>query len=105
MLFVARWKNIEPDTNGTLSINTEFGIIGNNEDLKLLQESRRFGDISRKALLTEYKRRNILMEEYDIDEDMEEILTESIPPVDDGDTEPGGQDDDDDNTDEENEDG
>lgn len=101
MLFVAKWKNLEPDTNGTLTINTEFGIIGNNEDLKLLQESRRSGDISRKALLTEYKRRNILMEEYDIDEDMEEILNESIPPVDAGDTEPGGEDDDDDNNSEE----
>jgi len=64
---------------GTVTMRTQFDqLVTNPEDLKALQEARRGKDISRIALLDEYKRRGILSAEYDAEED-QGLIDEEAP--------------------------
>lgn len=74
--FTAEWLRI--DQAGEVIISTEFGpedVDAN--DLRTLIETRKNGDISRKAYLTELVRRGLLDDDFDIDADAE-VLEEEV---------------------------
>lgn len=77
-LFVtAQW--LKEDEGGTVKMTTDFGPENPDQsDMNILKFTRRLGDISRKAYLEEQKRRGILSEEYDIEEDLNQIQKEVL---------------------------
>jgi hypothetical protein len=71
------WAKMPADTVGGVNINEDFGlslISGKDEDTLL--KSRLSGELSRESYLTELKRRNVLRNELDVEEEMTRIETE-----------------------------
>jgi len=76
-MLMALWTKLPAEKAGGVNINEDFGlslISGKDEDTLL--KSRLSGELSRESYLTELKRRNVLRNELDIDEEMERIETE-----------------------------
>ncbi len=74
---MALWAKMPAEKVGGVNINEDFGlslISGKDEDTLL--KSRLSGELSRESYLTELKRRNVLRNELDVDEEMERIETE-----------------------------
>ena len=80
----AQWLKLKE--GGKVKISTDFGPEKSDQnDLLGLQFARKVRDISRKAFLEEYKRRGILSDEYNLDEDRDQIedeMTQGISRVD-----------------------
>lgn len=77
LYFMGKWKKTEDLP--TLTITTEFGPeTGDQNDLTALQAARTNRDISRKTLLEELKRRKVLSDEFDPDEDHVELENEVL---------------------------
>jgi hypothetical protein len=65
------------EEGGTVTITTDFGPEDvSKEDVDLLQKLREGKDISRKAMIKEVKRRGVLSEEYDEEDDFEQLVLE-----------------------------
>lgn len=68
----AQWLKLKQ--SGKVKISTDFGPEKSDQnDLLGLQFARKIRDISRKAFLEEYKRRGILSDEYNLEEDTSQI--------------------------------
>lgn len=83
-MLMALWAKLPEDKAGGVNINEDFGlslISGKDEDTLL--KSRLSGELSRESFLTELKRRNVLRNELDIEEEIDRIETEgrSEPPT------------------------
>lgn len=73
----AQWMGLGEDAGGTATVNTEFEDDGLDDiTLRTLNEARRNRDISRKAYLNELKRRGLLDENFDPENDIGELMTE-----------------------------
>lgn len=74
---------IGSDNSPVLQMSRDFGILGNTSDLDALYNARVAREISREAYLSELKRRGVLNETYDADEDQDLIDAEPVvePPV------------------------
>jgi hypothetical protein len=73
--FHAAWKGQE--VGGTVTISTDFGPeVSNQSDFNVLKFTRRLGDISRKAYLSELQRRGTLQDDYDEEADFLQIEEE-----------------------------
>lgn len=71
----ALWLAVEEDPS--VSIDTEFDLgFGDDASFGHVLAMKQSGDISRKATISEAKRRAILSEDYDPDEDLDEILSD-----------------------------
>ena len=68
------------DKAPTVQMTRDFGILGNTSDLDALIRSRQLGEISRKTFLEEMKRRGVLNEMFDPEEDATELANEPPPP-------------------------
>ena len=76
-MLMAQWAKIPPEQVGGVDINEDFGlslISGKDEDTLL--KSRLSGELSRESYLTELKRRNVLRDELDVEEEIERIEIE-----------------------------
>ena len=68
--FVARWVNL-PD-GGSVKLFNDFGAASlDDASAQLLVGMRQSGDLSKKTLLNEIKRRGILSAEVDVEEELE----------------------------------
>lgn len=77
--YMGAWLSPEQETNGKVILDTEFTVASNSDvDIKALLDARANGDISRMAFLTALKRRDVLHQDYDAEEDMELIREETI---------------------------
>ena len=75
--YTAKWMNL-PE-GGTATLSTEFGPETSDQaELNTLSATRAARDISRKAYLEELKRRGLLADEYDIDEDAKLLEQEAL---------------------------
>jgi hypothetical protein len=85
--YAAAWLEIEEDNiGGGVALYTDFELsLGDSTQLDLLLKSRMAGEISRKAYLNEMKRRNVLVDTYDIEEDQGELEDEGDLDEDDND--------------------
>ena len=71
----AHW--LDEETGGTVTITTDFGpeeVTG--EDVDLLTKLRDARDISRVAMIKEVKRRGVLSEDYNAEEDFDQLVLE-----------------------------
>lgn len=76
---MGQWSNLNVDDAGGVNINQDFGlslVAGKDEDTLL--KSRMAGELSRTTYLGEMKRRNILSEDLDVNEEIERIETEGM---------------------------
>ena len=74
---MAQWAKLTDTEFGGIDINQDFGlslISGKDEDTLL--KSRLSGELSRETYLTEMKRRGVLREELDVQEEIELINAE-----------------------------
>jgi len=83
-MLMALWSKLPAEAVGGVNINEDFGlslISGKDEDTLL--KSRLSGELSRESYLTELKRRNVLRNELDIEEEIDRIETEgrTDPPI------------------------
>ena len=83
-ILMALWSKLPAEAAGGVNINEDFGlslISGKDEDTLL--KSRLSGELSRESYLTELKRRNVLRNELDIEEEIDRIETEgrTNPPI------------------------
>jgi hypothetical protein len=78
--YTAMWLRQDPEVYfGAVLIDLDFDLgLGDDASFGQVMQMRRNGDISRKALITEAKRRNILTAEYDPDEDAEELAADVL---------------------------
>lgn len=78
-VLTCKWLKIPPNVyDPQVFVFTDFDDFSDSTaDVDALNSARDRGDISRDALIEEYKRRKILRPEYDADEDMKKILAES----------------------------
>lgn len=68
------------ETGGTLDVNSEFGMsLDQVADLQALSQARMAGDITRETWWDEMKRRNVLSEDFDAEEEKERLEEEGIP--------------------------
>jgi len=75
--YTAAWLNLP--SGGHSELTTDFGPEGADQaELTTLSNTRKDRDISRKAYLEELKRRGILTEEYDIEEDATQLEEETM---------------------------
>ncbi len=76
--FMCKWEGQEHENYGGISINQDFGLsqVADGDEEHLLK-ARLAGEISQKSYLTELKRRNIIREDLDIDDEIEAIGTEN----------------------------
>lgn len=73
----ATWLRLP--TGGTLGVSTDFGPEDSDQsDLNILKFTRRINDMSRRNYLAEMKRRGILEDTFDIDEDQAFIEEEVV---------------------------
>jgi hypothetical protein len=74
---MGQWFKLTADDFGGIDINQDFGLsLVSGKDEDLLLKSRMSGELSRESYLTELKRRGVLREEIDIQEEMELIESE-----------------------------
>ena len=73
----ARWRELEIDENLKYEIFSDFVVSAKTaEDLQHLREMRKSSDISLNTYLRETKRRQVLSEDLDVEEEQEQILNE-----------------------------
>ncbi len=73
----AMWLKVE--SGGTAELSTDFGPEDVDQaELNTLRETRKMRDISRAAYLLELKRRGLLDDEYNAEDDLTEIEKESL---------------------------
>lgn len=68
-----RWRGEEPPEKLAVNLFSDFTIMGRTEDFKELREMRASGDLSRRTLLTEARRRGVVAETVDVDEELARI--------------------------------
>jgi hypothetical protein len=75
--YTAEWLHLA--SGGTATLSTDFGPeVSDPSELQTLTATRAAKDISRRAWLEELKRRGMLSDEYDIDEDALQLEKESM---------------------------
>jgi len=71
---MARWLNMGADAGGSVTVFKDFGVtLGADKDLELLQKDRQAGDISRMSYWNEQKRRGVLSDDFDPEQE-EQLL-------------------------------
>lgn len=91
--FMADWAGIA-EGGGSVKPNTDFGLsFAEGEDVKNLIELRLAGEISRLTLWQELKRRDLLMDDFDAEEEEERLEDEgtAVGMVGRGEPEPSGR--------------
>jgi len=84
--FAHSWKGEELPEDFDFNVYSDFAVgIGRGEDFKQIQEMRANGDLSREPLHKEAKRRGILAETVDVDEEEERIATDGLKDMEDDD--------------------
>lgn len=80
----AKWMGSDEETGGSVLLDSDDIGIGEADTAHLdaLDKARTRKDISRKAYLEELKRRQVLSEEFDIDDDADELEDEAPDPAD-----------------------
>jgi len=74
----AFWLNLGEEAGGTLSVFKDFGIIMSDAtDIAALQAARANGDISRETFWTELKRRGLLSDDFDPEDEIDLLDAES----------------------------
>lgn len=69
---MAEYEGLGEKAGGSLSVNKDFGVsLRDSADLTTLQGARNAGDLTRARFLTELKRRGVLADDVDIDEEVE----------------------------------
>ena len=70
LVYTAMWLGIPKERAGGVEIECDFSLLSqDNAGLVELGKARALGDISREGYLKEFKRRGILSEEFDLEED------------------------------------
>lgn len=70
--FMADWANL--GEGGSVSVNQDFGLsLQDQMDLDALIKARMAGDLSRETLWAEFKRRNVLMDDFVAEEEQERL--------------------------------
>jgi hypothetical protein len=73
--FMADWANLEE--GGSVKVNDDFGLsLQDQMDLDALIKARQAGDLSRETLWAEFKRRNVLMDDFDPEEEQDRLEEE-----------------------------
>jgi hypothetical protein len=73
---MCKWVNFN-DFKGKISLNKEFGIGGDAVTVDALFKAREARDLSRKTYLAELKRRDILSQQFDYEDEVE-LLSEEL---------------------------
>jgi hypothetical protein len=77
LYITAQWMKL--DFEGGVQVHNDFGPESNEiEQLKPITEARKNRDISRRTYLNEMKRRDVLAEDFDIDEEINNIEQEAL---------------------------
>lgn len=77
--YTAAWLKMEAGKAGTVLITTEFGPEEiNGADLTALSSARNLRDLSRENFLKELKRRGILEDEFDMEENNNQLEAEAL---------------------------
>jgi len=75
--FMGDWMGIDSSKDNTVSISTEFGPENfESGDIQILSKARETREISRSAFLDELKRRGVLSDKFNAEEDAEELMEE-----------------------------
>ena len=87
-MYAFAWMGREPPKDFDFNIYSDFSVgIGRGEDFNQLHELRKNGDLTRKTILKEAKRRGMLAETVDVDAEDEAVSQEAadslLTPVDD----------------------
>lgn len=70
------------ETSGTVNVNTDYGLsLLSQADLTVLLQAVNTGQISKHTFLKELVRRNVLMDDLDIDDEIERIKDEEPEPI------------------------
>lgn len=82
MRLTAKWLSGEEDAGGSILLDSDdVGLSeADTAHLDALDKARKNRDISRRTYLEELKRRQVLSEDFDIDEDLEELDGEAPSP-------------------------
>lgn len=84
--FMARYSDINADLAGTLTVNTDFGVsMRDAGDITALLGAVNAGVISRATFIREMKRRGVIADDVDEDEEFQRVLDEGHPLDDEGD--------------------
>lgn len=74
-MITADYLGLGPDSGGSITVNTDFGInMRDAADLDALIKARAQGDISRETLWSEFKRRGLLVDEFDGEVETERLM-------------------------------
>jgi hypothetical protein len=74
---MSEWSNLKLDYAGGININQDFGIsLVNGKDEDTLLKSRMAGEITSKTYLSELKRRNVLRDDLNIDDELNNLEIE-----------------------------
>jgi hypothetical protein len=76
--FMAEYLGLGKDAGGSVSVNSDFGVIAAGDFASLLNAVNS-GQISRVTFLAECKRRNLLMDDLDIDAELLRLEAEESP--------------------------
>lgn len=77
LAYTAMWLGIPKERAGGVEIECDFGLLNKDASgLTELGKARAMGDISRDAYLKELKRRGILYEDFDVEEDSAKLTEE-----------------------------
>lgn len=71
------WLNVGA-YDAEVTVHTDFDIVGNSEDMTVIQAMREKGDLSRPSLWKEAKRRNVLAPDFDPDEETKLVDAEAL---------------------------
>ena len=75
LYFMARWIN--KTDGGVIELNKDFGPeVSDKQDLDVIIEARKNGDLSREGFLLQLKRRGILEQDFDLEENEEDLEEE-----------------------------
>lgn len=74
---MSEWSNLEVEYAGGININQDFGIsLVSGKDEDTLLKSRMAGEITSKTYLSELKRRNVLRDDLNIEDELNNLETE-----------------------------
>lgn len=69
------------ESGGSVRVNTDFSLSETEiVDLQTLVTARKDGEISHSAFIAELKRRGVLHEDFSVEDDLELLKTEELPP-------------------------
>jgi hypothetical protein len=70
------------ESEGKIQISTDFELTGAEQaEMDQLLKMRTAGEITRRTFLTECDRRNLFGEDFSVDEEIEQIAREEVPPA------------------------